>query len=267
VVKNKHKSQRKIEGLKMLIIPAIDLKDGACVRLVQGRKAEVTVYNDDPVAVAMQFAAEGAETIHVVDLDGAFDGKESPNRAILKRIIDAVDVPIEFGGGVRSVEDVRRLCDAGVARVVLGTVAVEAPESLRQFVETFKSKICVGIDARDGVVRSRGWETATTTRAVDFARYVAECGVERIIYTDIARDGTLGGPNIEQTMAVVRAANVSVTASGGVSSLDDLERLRDINDPRLDSVIVGKALYKGAFSLKEAIRAADFTDERGSEPE
>ena len=249
----------------MLVIPAIDLKDGVCVRLVQGRKSEVTVYSDDPVAVARQFAADGAEMIHVVDLDGAFDGKESPNRAILKRIIDVVDVPIEFGGGVRSVEDVQRLCDLGVARVVLGTVAVESAELLRQFVEMFKSKICVGIDARDGLVRSRGWEAATATKAIDFARYVAECGVARIIYTDIARDGTLVGPNIEQTMAVVRAANVSVTASGGVSSLDDLERLREVNDPRLDSVIVGKALYKGAFSLKEAIRAADFTAEHGSE--
>jgi phosphoribosylformimino-5-aminoimidazole carboxamide ribotide isomerase len=165
-----------------------------------------------------------------------------------------VDVPIEFGGGVRSLEDVRQLCDAGVARVVLGTLAAEAPARLSEFVNSFGSKICVGIDARDGRVMTRGWETATPLMAVDLARSVAECGIERIIYTDIARDGALVGPNIEQTLAVAEAANVRVTASGGVSSLDDIKRLRDAG---VDSVIVGKALYEGKFKLEEAIEAAD----------
>ena len=238
----------------MIVIPAIDLKNGLCVRLLQGRKSEMTVYNEDPVAVARAFAAAGAEMIHVVDLDGAFNEVESPNRAVVRRIIEAVDVPIEFGGGVRSLEDVQQLCDAGVARVVLGTVAAEAPAKLSEFVNSFGSKICVGIDARDGRVMTRGWETATPLLAVDLARSVAECGVERIIYTDIARDGALVGPNIEQTLAVARSANVRVTASGGVSSLDDIERLRDAG---LDSVIVGKALYEGRFRLEEAVLAAD----------
>jgi phosphoribosylformimino-5-aminoimidazole carboxamide ribotide isomerase len=241
----------------MLIIPAIDLKNGLCVRLLQGRKTDVTVYNENPVAVAREFAAAGAQMIHVVDLDGAFSESDSPNRAVVRQIIEAVDVPIEFGGGIRTIEDVRKLCDAGVARVVLGTVAAESPDALQQFVDEFSSRICVGIDARDGRVMTRGWETATPLQATDLARSVAECGVERIIYTDIARDGALVGPNIQQTLAIAAAANVRVTASGGVSSLEDIKRLRDADDARVDSVIVGKALYEGKFKLEEAILAAD----------
>ena len=242
----------------MIVIPAVDLKNGLCVRLMQGRKSEMTVYNQNPVEVAKEFASAGADLIHVVDLDGAFNEPGSPNRAVLKKIVDAVDVPVEFGGGVRSLEDVQQLCDAGVARVVLGTLAAESPDLLKDFVTRFSAKICVGIDARDGRVMSRGWETSTPVLAVDLARSAANVGVERIIYTDIARDGTLGGPNIEQTLAVARAANVCVTASGGVSSLDDIKRLRDAGEPLLDSVIVGKALYEGKFKLEAAIRAADF---------
>jgi len=222
---------------------------------LQGRKSEMTVYNEDPVEVARAFASAGAEMIHVVDLDGAFNEAESPNRAVVMRIVDAVDVPIEFGGGIRSLEDVQRLCDAGVAQIVLGTVAAEAPTTLSDFVSSFGSKICVGIDARDGRVMTRGWETATPLMAVDLARSVAECGVERIIYTDIARDGALVGPNIEQTLAVARSANVRVTASGGVSSLEDIERLRHAG---VDGVIVGKALYEGKFKLEEAIRVSKY---------
>ena len=237
----------------MIVIPAIDLRDGRCVRLTQGRKSDVTVYNEEPLAVAKEFAAAGAEVIHVVDLDGAFSGSGSPNREVVKQIVANVDVPIEFGGGIRSLEDVEELLYAGVHRVVLGTVAAESPELLKDLANRFSPLVCVGIDARDGRVMTRGWETTTPVMAVDLARSVAECGVLRIIYTDIARDGMMVGPNIEQTVAVVRAANVSVTASGGVSSLDDLKRLRDTNEPLLDSVIVGKALYEGKFKLEDAI--------------
>ncbi|HEX7332733.1 MAG TPA: 1-(5-phosphoribosyl)-5-[(5-phosphoribosylamino)methylideneamino]imidazole-4-carboxamide isomerase [Pyrinomonadaceae bacterium] len=244
----------------MIVIPAIDLRNGLCVRLLQGRRSEVTVYNEDPIAVAKEFAAAGAGMIHVVDLDGAFSETESPNRAVAKKIVEAVDVPVEFGGGIRSLDDAQQLSDAGVARIVLGTLAAESPELLKEFVDRFASKICVGIDARDGRVMTRGWEAATPVMAVDLARVMAGYGVERIIYTDIARDGMLSGPNIEQTLAVVHAADVRVTASGGVSSLDDIKRLRDTDEPRLDSVIIGKALYEGKFKLEEAIRAADFTD-------
>ena len=242
----------------MIVIPAIDLKNGRCVRLLQGRKSDVTVYNENPVEVAKEFAAAGAAMIHVVDLDGAFNGAESSNRAVVRAIVDAVDVPIQFGGGIRSLADVRELCAAGVARVVLGTVAAESPHLLKEIVSNFTSKICVGIDARDGRVMTRGWESETPLLAVDLARSVAESGVERIVYTDIARDGMLSGPNIGQTVTVARAARVSVTASGGVSSLDDIKRLRDAGESRIDSVIVGKALYEGKFSLEEAIWAADF---------
>jgi len=240
----------------MIVIPAIDLRNGRCVRLLQGRKSEVTVYNEDPIAVAKEFAAAGAGMIHVVDLDGAFNEADSPNRAVVKRIVETVDVPVEFGGGIRTLDDVQQLCDAGVARVVLGTLAAETPELVKEFVSRFSSRICVGIDARDGRVMTRGWEAATPVMAVDLARAVVDFGVERIIYTDIARDGMLSGPNIEQTLAVVRAADVYVTASGGVSSLDDIKRLRDAEEPRLDSVIVGKALYEGKFKLEEALSVA-----------
>ena len=240
----------------MIIIPAIDLRNGRCVRLLQGRKSEVTVYNEDPIAVAKEFAAAGAGMIHVVDLDGAFNEADSPNRAVVKTIVETVDVPVEFGGGIRTLDDVQQLCDAGVARVVLGTLAAESPELLKEFVSRFSSRVCVGIDAREGRVMTRGWEAATPVMAVDLARAVVDLGVERIIYTDIARDGMLSGPNIEQTLAVVRAADVCVTASGGVSSLDDIKRLREADEPRLDSVIVGKALYEGKFKLEEAISVA-----------
>ena len=244
----------------MLVIPAIDLRNGRCVRLMQGRKSDVTVYNDSPVEMAREFAAAGAEMIHVVDLDGAFSEPDSPNRAVVEKILHAVDVPVEFGGGVRSLDDVQQLCDAGVARVVLGTVAAESPESLNEFVDRCADRICVGIDARDGRVMSRGWETATSIDAVDLARTVAACGVKRIIYTDIARDGTLVGPNVEQTLAVARAAKVHVTASGGVSSLEDIKRLCELNEPRIDSVIVGKALYEGKLTFIPRV-SAEKTDQ------
>ncbi len=237
----------------MLVIPAIDLKNGSCVRLVQGRQADVTVYNEDPVAVAKQFAAAGARMIHVVDLDGAFKGGESPNRAVVKKIVDAVDVPVEFGGGIRSLDDAQQLSDVGVARVVVGTVAVESPDLLQALIARFAEKICVGIDARNGQVTTHGWETETRIEATSLARRVVDYGVQRIIYTDIARDGMLTGPNIEQTVALARAANVQLTASGGVSSLDDIRRLRDAGEPLLDSVIVGKALYEQKFKLEDAL--------------
>lgn len=242
----------------MIVIPAIDLKHGQCVRLLQGRKSDVTVYHHDPVAVAKEFAAAGAQMIHVVDLDGAFSGVGSANRAVVKRIIEAVDVPVEFGGGIRTIEDVEELCASGVARVVLGTVAAEEPELLQTFVDRYGARICVGIDARDGRVMTRGWEVESSVQAVELARSMAARGVARIVYTDIARDGMLVGPNLEQTLAVARAADVKVTASGGVSSLNDIERLRDSGEPRIDSVIVGKALYEGKVKVEEAIKAADF---------
>ena len=238
----------------MIVIPAIDLKDGHCVRLTQGRKAEVTVYNANPVAVAREFVAAGAEVIHVVDLDGAFSEGRSLNRGVVRKIVKSVDARVEFGGGIRTLADVEELFDAGVERVVLGTIAAESPELLKDLVRRFSTRICVGIDARDGQVMTRGWEAGTSLTAVDLARKVAEAGVKRIIYTDISRDGMMIGPNIDEIRAVAKAADVVVTASGGVSSLDDIRRLRDARIPLLDSVIVGKALYEGTFKVDEAVR-------------
>ena len=238
----------------MIVIPAIDLKDGHCVRLTQGRKSEVTVYNANPLEVARAFVNAGAQMIHVVDLDGAFSESSSLNRAVMKKIVKNVDARIEFGGGIRALAEVEELFDAGVERVVLGTIAAESPELLKDLVGRFAERVCVGIDAREGRVMTRGWEANTSLTSVDLARKVVEAGVKRIIYTDISRDGMMTGPNIEEIRAVARAANVAVTASGGVSSLDDLRRLRDARIPLLDSVIVGKALYEGKFKLDEAVR-------------
>jgi phosphoribosylformimino-5-aminoimidazole carboxamide ribotide isomerase len=237
----------------MLIIPAIDLKDGRCVRLTQGRRDEIKVYDGDPVETAKGFVAAGAELIHVVDLDGAFAGGESPNRSIGRRIAEQ-GIPVEFGGGIRTIEDVAELIERGVERVIVGTVAAESPEVLKEMVRKFGARVCVGIDARDGQVVVRGWEQRTRIMAIDLARAAAEAGVERIIYTDVSRDGMLAGPNIEQTCQVARASGLRVTASGGVSSLDDIRRLRHTGEPLIDSVILGKALYENRLTLEEALR-------------
>jgi phosphoribosylformimino-5-aminoimidazole carboxamide ribotide isomerase len=236
----------------MHIIPAIDLRDGRCVRLRQGIRSQQTVYDADPIDIATRFATAGASMVHVVDLDGAFNGAASANRSVLKGILNAVKVPVQFGGGIRSVDDVERLHALGVARVILGTLATESTDILMHLLDRFGSFVAVGIDARDGRVMTRGWEQASETKAVDLAQTVAAIGVERIIYTDIARDGMLTGPNIQQTVALARAAGVRVTASGGVSSLDDIRRLAESGEPLVDSVIVGKAFYEGRFTMEEA---------------
>jgi phosphoribosylformimino-5-aminoimidazole carboxamide ribotide isomerase len=250
---------RKLDGLMRLmqIIPAIDLKGGRCVRLTQGLMDSATTYGDDPVAVARGFETAGAGRIHVVDLDGAFSGAESANRLVVTEIIANVSVPVQFGGGVRSIEDVEALLKLGVSLVILGTLATESIDQLKLLLDRFGNKICVGIDARDGVVMKHGWAAATNLSAIEFAIEVAKLGVERVIYTDIKRDGMLSGPNIEQTVGLARAAQVKVTASGGVSSLTDIEQLAAINEPLLDSVIVGRALYERRFTLAEALALAN----------
>ncbi|HEY6802839.1 MAG TPA: 1-(5-phosphoribosyl)-5-[(5-phosphoribosylamino)methylideneamino]imidazole-4-carboxamide isomerase [Pyrinomonadaceae bacterium] len=240
----------------MQIIPAIDLKDGRCVRLTQGLMDSATTYGDDPIAVARSFEAAGAGRIHVVDLDGAFSGVESSNRAVVKEIVASVGVPVQFGGGVRSVKDIEALVESGVALVILGTLATESIDQLKLLLDQFGNGICVGIDARDGVVMKHGWAAATNLSAIEFATEVAKLGIERVIYTDIKRDGMLTGPNIEQTIALARAAQVKVTASGGVSSLTDIEQLATLNEPLVDSVIVGRALYERRFTLEEALAVA-----------
>lgn len=240
----------------MLIIPAIDLRNGQCVRLVQGRRAEAKVYDEDPVERAQRFAAAGAPMLHVVDLDGAFAETGSPNREMARRIIEAVGIPVQFGGGLREIPDVREMIESGAARVVVGTLALESAERLAQLVELFGARVAVGLDARGGRVVTHGWERQEEVTALELAARVSALGVARIIYTDVARDGTLEGVNVEQTCAVARASGLPVTASGGVSSLADIERLKAARDAGVDSVIVGKALYEKRFTLEEALRCA-----------
>jgi phosphoribosylformimino-5-aminoimidazole carboxamide ribotide isomerase len=238
----------------MLIIPAIDLRDGKCVRLTQGRRAEVKVYDGEPAEIAKGFEDAGARMLHVVDLDGAFADRNSKNRKVVRRIIRAVEIPVQFGGGLRSVGDVQQMIEFGVSQIVIGTLAAESPETLEKFVQLFGFRICVGIDARKGVVMTHGWEKEGRLSASALARRVADAGVDRIVYTDVARDGMLSGVNLEQTCAIARESGLRVTASGGVSSLEDLRQLKSIVQCGVDSVIVGKALYEGRFTLQEALR-------------
>ena len=242
----------------MLIIPAIDLRDGCCVRLAQGRKDATKIYNADPVEVALSFEDDGTEMLHVVDLDGAFSEPNSRNRKVLQKIIDTVGIPVQFGGGLRATEDGSEVIDMGVQRVVIGTVAAESPQTFAEMLAKFGSKIIVvGIDAVRGHTATRGWEAEAEIDALTLARRVAAIGVERVVYTDIQRDGMLTGPNIEQTSLIARETGLRVTASGGVSSIDDLLKLKAVSESGVDSVIIGKALYERRFTLRAALEASE----------
>ena len=240
----------------MIILPAIDLKAGKCVRLKQGRADEITVYGDDPAAQAKAWADEGGRELHVVDLDGAFAG--SPQHTeVIRSIIEAFAGPVEVGGGLRTPETLASVIDAGAARAILGSAALEDPEFLAKAVELYGDKIAVGIDARNGFVQTRGWVETTSVKATDLATAVAKMGVKTIIYTDTATDGMLGGPNLAQLAAICDAApTCSITASGGVSSPYDVENLKALNRCNLTAAIVGKALYDGRTTLKEMNIAA-----------
>jgi phosphoribosylformimino-5-aminoimidazole carboxamide ribotide isomerase len=240
--------------LAMLIIPAIDLKDGLCVRLTEGRAESARIYDGDPVEVARACQRSGASLLHVVDLDGAFRGASSDNLQVVRRIVRDLTIPIEVGGGVRSLDDITMLiADVGARHVVVGTLAVEQPETLQVALEMYGDAIVVGIDARGREVATRGWTDRTRVDAVDLARWVGAIGIERIIYTDISRDGRLEGPNFELTREIALESRVRVTASGGVADLEDITRLLELRPSGIDSVIIGKALYEGRFTLQEAI--------------
>ena len=241
----------------MLIIPAIDLKNGRCVRLTQGAKTSSKVYEGDPAEIARKYADEGAGRLHVVNLDGAFGDSDADNLEAARNIFKSVSIPVQFGGGITGIADVDRILDIGASYVIVGTLAQEHPELLDELVRRFGKKIIVGIDARDGIVRTRGWEQSGQTRAVDLARNVAAVGVERIIYTDIARDGMLTGVNLETTCEIAETSGLKVTASGGIGSLDDLVRVKKLELLGVDSVIVGKAIYEGRFSLPEALKTIE----------
>lgn len=237
------------------ILPAIDLKGGKCVRLRQGAANDETVYSDSPVEMAQHWVKEGGEFLHVVDLDGAFEGKPVHTDA-LREICAAVDIPVEIGGGIRTDEDIKTLLAAGVTRVILGTRACEHPEQLARLVELFGGdKIAVGIDARDGKVQTKGWVETTDVQAADLAKQVGEAGVGTIIYTDTSRDGMLDGVNAFEMGKICSAVKCKVVASGGVSSAEDIKRLVALNCGNLAGAIVGKALYEEAVTVKKLKKA------------
>lgn len=234
----------------MIIYPAIDIKDGKCVRLLQGRFDNVTVYGDDPVQMASKWVSLGAEWLHIVDLDGA-RGEISNNRKTVIEIVKKFSVSVQTGGGIRTMEDIERLIDAGVVRVILGTAAVKNPALVKEALQKYPDRIAVGIDAKEGKVAIEGWERLSDYTAVDFAKKIEQLGCRVIIYTDINTDGTLAGPNLKAMKEMTDSVNMDVIASGGISSLEDLKNLKEIG---VAGVITGKAIYTGAIDLAEALK-------------
>lgn len=241
----------------MIIYPAIDIKEGKCVRLKQGRVDQQTVYNENPVEVALQWRDKGARFLHVVDLDGAFQG-HSQNEGIIKEIVKRTGIPVQVGGGIRSMERIAFLLEEiGVARVILGTIAIENPVLIEQAVKRFGTSIAIGIDAKNNRVVTRGWINESDVTPVELGKKVKEMGVETVIYTDVLRDGTLEGPNISSTREMVEKTGLSIIASGGVSSLEHIVQLKSIG---VAGVIIGKALYSGNIDLKQALELEQSTD-------
>ncbi|MGH8541888.1 MAG: 1-(5-phosphoribosyl)-5-[(5-phosphoribosylamino)methylideneamino]imidazole-4-carboxamide isomerase [Stenotrophobium sp.] len=240
----------------MLLIPAIDLKNGQCVRLRQGRMDDVTVFSDDPVAFAKRWVDEGAQRIHVVDLDGAFKG--SPvNLKVVEQIAAAVKVPVQIGGGIRDEETVQRYLNAGVAYVIIGTKAVNSPHFLRDLCIEFPRHIIVSLDAKDGRLALNGWAKLTQHDAIEMALHCERDGVEAIVYTDIGRDGMMKGFNAEATRKLAQAVKTPVFASGGVSTLDDIRKLKEIEADGVIGAVIGRALYEGSFTFADAHKIAN----------
>jgi phosphoribosylformimino-5-aminoimidazole carboxamide ribotide isomerase len=236
----------------MIVIPAIDLKEGKCVRLEQGLMDKDTVFNDNPGAQARAWQDQGAELLHIVDLDGAFAG-EPKNRSAIEAIVKAISIPAQLGGGIRDIATIEAYLSLGLSRVIIGTAAQRNPELVREACERFPGQIVVGIDAKNGMVAVQGWAEVTDVTAVELARKFEDFGVSAIIYTDISRDGMLQGPNLEATKALAEAVKIPIIASGGVSSLKDIENLMAIESSGVTGVITGKAVYTGAIKLSEAI--------------
>ena len=236
----------------MLIIPAIDLKDGRCVRLFQGEMDKETVYFENPVEAAKYWLAEGASFIHIVDLNGAVEGRPVHTKEVAA-ICKLPGLSVELGGGLRSMEAVKAALDLGVARVVIGTAAYDNAEFLRALCKQFPGKVAVGIDARQGKVAVKGWLETTAMDAVELAQRCEDDGATRIIYTDISRDGTREGVNVDETLRIARAVHIPIIASGGVSTLDDIRKLVPLEKEGVEGVIVGRALYAGAIILKDAL--------------
>ena len=240
----------------MIIIPAVDIKNNKCVRLLQGRFEDETIFSNDPAAMARQWADQGARLIHIVDLDGAFE-KKPKNLASIKKILAGVNVPIQLGGGIRDMETIGMYLDAGVDRVILGTAAIKDPKLVARACALFPGKIVVGIDARKGMVAIDAWTETTATKASDLARQLEDIGVAAINFTDIDKDGMEEGPNLAETKKIAEAISIPVVASGGVSTLSDIKNLLPLEKSGVIGVITGKALYSGALDLKEAMAVAE----------
>jgi phosphoribosylformimino-5-aminoimidazole carboxamide ribotide isomerase len=245
-------SPRNERRIQMILYPAIDLKDGQAVRLVRGEMDQATVFSDDPAAQAMEFVRAGCEWLHLVDLNGAFAG-EPVNATPVEAILKACNIPTQLGGGIRDMATIERWLDKGLQRVILGTVAVENPDLVREAAKAFPGHVAVGIDARGGKVATKGWAEETDVELTDLAKSFEDAGVAAIIYTDINRDGAMQGPNIEATAALARSVSIPVIASGGVSSLEDLIALRECG-AGLNGAISGRALYDGALDLADALK-------------
>lgn len=237
----------------MLIIPAIDLREGQCVRLIQGDPRQATVFSDDPVETAKQWENMGAPMLHLVDLDGAFVGAPQ-NLEVVHQIAQAVSIPLQLGGGIRSMEMVQQVIDAGVERVILGTAAIAEPYLVQEACKQYGERIAVGIDSKDGLVAVEGWEATVEKTFLELAQEVKEWGVTRIIFTDTRRDGTMKGPNLESIRLMAEKTDLQVVAAGGVSNMDDLLALKELEPIGLEGVIVGKALYMGTVDLEAAIK-------------
>jgi phosphoribosylformimino-5-aminoimidazole carboxamide ribotide isomerase len=236
----------------MIVIPAIDLKDGHCVRLEQGLMERDTVFCEDPAAQGREWQCQGAELLHIVDLDGAFAGAPK-NRKSIEEIVRSVTIPTQLGGGIRDMQTIEAYLSLGIGRIILGTAAQRNPELVREACGAFPGRIIVGIDAKDGMVAVQGWAEVTGVKASELARRFEGFGVAAIIYTDISRDGMLSGPNIEATRALAESISIPVIASGGVSKLSDIQSLMEIESSGVTGVITGKAIYTGAISLVEAV--------------
>ncbi len=241
----------------LLLIPAIDLKDGRCVRLRQGRMEDETVFSDDPVEVAGRWVEAGARRLHMVDLNGAFAGRPV-NLDIIRRVAETFpDLPVQVGGGIRDEDTVQTYLDAGVSYVIIGTKAVSAPHFINDLCLEFPGHVIVGLDARDGKVAIDGWSKLSNHDVVDLARHFEHDGVAAIVYTDISRDGMMSGPNVAATAALARAVNIPVIASGGITTLDDIRALLAVADEGIGGAIIGRALYEGSIDLAEAQRLVD----------
>lgn len=235
----------------MRIYPAIDIKDGKCVRLFKGQFSDVTVYGDSPAEMAKKWESQGGEYIHVVDLDGALRG-HGVNADIIKNICSSVNVPVQTGGGIRTMEDIEAKLSCGISRVIIGTKAVSDSEFVKRAIDKYGEKIVIGIDAKDGMVAIEGWEKTSNFTAIEFAEKMVSIGVKTIVYTDIATDGTLAGPNVSAMSEMVKAVNADIIASGGIGSL---EHIKSLMPTGIEGVIVGKALYTEKVNLTEAVNA------------